>query len=313
MRGWLLLVGDWHRAEFAAAQQWLASRRLVLVCPTVAAACRRLSDPRSAETAGLGPPSAIVLAQSWPGQIDHRQIYQLHAAAPLARLVGLVGPWSEGCRRGDQIWPGVEAVPWHAWRWRLPAAVDLSPDAGGMPELPKTATGQERIAHRIAASRQLVRERRLVAVVSLNPLRAEGLAAMVAALAGQAMVVPGGQPAPDEAGVVLVDGWEAADASKPPASLRRRRKPPIGGPHTEAVGSSALGADVVQRSGVPYFLLLPFPRWEDVVRAETLGFAEVLGQPLLLADLAAALAAHGEPPSRSEPCGDLPASAVPAA
>lgn len=273
MRAWWLLVGDWHRAEFAAAQQWLASQQPALCCPTVDAACRRLADTPS--MARLGTPAAIVLAQSWPGQIDHRQIDALHAAAPLARLVGLVGPWSEGSRRGDEVWPGVEVIPWHAWQWRLPAALGKDPTLDGECEaiIPKTATAQERIVHRLMARCRLKLASRLIAIISSDPLSAEGLAAMVEALGLRAASVGRGQPLPNEADAVLVDGWPAGGSSGP------RAWPATDGRHTCA----------------PHFLVLAFPRWDDVRRAEALGFAEVLAKPLLLADLAAALAAHLPP------------------
>jgi len=270
MQAWVLLVGDWHRAEFAAAQQFLTSQRPVWCCPSVAAACGKLA--RSPHAAELDPPVAVVLAQSWPGQIDHRQVDQLHALAPLARLVGLVGPWSEGPRRGEWTWPGVEVVPWHAWRWRLPAALGLTPFPEGQlpPPVPKTATTQERIVHHLVASRHLDLGRQLVAVVSPDPLRAEGLAAMVRALKLDASCVPCLEQTPKGACAVLVDGWQAAE------SLR-----PLEGP-----GAGGLFC------ALPHFLLHPFPRWDDVVRAEALGYAAVLAEPLPLADLAAALAWH---------------------
>jgi hypothetical protein len=310
MRAWLLLVGDWQRAEFAAPQHWIASRQPSLVCPTVAAAVQRLGDRCC--VAELGPPAGIVLAQSWPGQIDHRQIDQLHALAPLARLVGLVGPWSEGTRRGDWVWPGVEAVPWHAWQWRLPLALGLSdPSEEVWPtSLPKTATAQERIAHRLAAMRSFYLQQRLVAVVSPDPLRAEGLASMVGALGLDATCVPCGQHVPDRAQAVLVDGWPGADASGPAAA--DAQDSPRGAMRPAAVGDGLGPArmDGVRSCAAPKFLLLPFPRWEDGVRAKALGFAEVLALPLFLADLAAALEAHLRPSCQPAPRGQEAASAV---
>lgn len=280
MRGWLLLAGDWHRPEFAAAQQFLVSRRPALCCSTVAAACRTLADAKCA--AELGSPAAVVLAQSWPGQIDRRQIDTLHALAPLARLVGLVGPWSEGPQRGAWRWPGVEVVPWQAWPWRLPAALGLDgpSEAAVPPFVPKTATAQERIVHRLAAVRKSGLGCGNVAIVAPDPPRAEGLAAMVRALTLDATCVPCGQPIPSDASAVLMDGWEVAEA-------------------LEVQAGSAAGR---RRCAIPHILLLSFPRWDDVVRAEALGFAEVLAQPLLLSDLAAALARHLAPSGRDDAC-----------
>src|SRR5262245_46505932 len=99
------LVGDWQHADFAEAQAWLRQR------------CRLLPLPLGE---GTPAPHAILIAQSRPGQSSRTAIEQWHARAPLARLVGLVGPWCEGEQRSGRPWPGVVRVPWRSWRTRLP-------------------------------------------------------------------------------------------------------------------------------------------------------------------------------------------------
>lgn len=273
MQAWLLLVGDWERNEFAAARQWLETTLPALRCPQVAAACRRLGE---LSRAGLpGSPSAVVLAQSWPGQIHRRQVERLHALAPLARLVGLVGSWAEGPRRGDWAWPGVQVVPWHAWRWRLPDALGLSPTGAPSPRtLPKTATVADWIADQIPPVPMRASQKGPVAVLSSDRLLAQALTAMLKGLGFQASHVEPGRPLPVEVQAVVMDGWQAVQE------------------HSRALHAASTPPRLKE---VPHLLLLPFPRLEDLTKAQAAGFAAVLAQPVLLADLERVLARHSKP------------------
>ena len=47
----------------------------------------------------------IVVAQARPGEFSHAQIERLRQAAPLARIVGLLGSWCEGEMRSGRPWP----------------------------------------------------------------------------------------------------------------------------------------------------------------------------------------------------------------
>src|SRR4029078_6576733 len=71
-------------------------------------------------------------------------------AAPLARLVALVGPWCEGEMRSGRAWPGVVCVPWRGWQRRLPQVLGLDrSDEERAERLPRTATETERIERSI--------------------------------------------------------------------------------------------------------------------------------------------------------------------
>src|SRR5262245_51191431 len=60
-------------------------------------------------------PELIVLTQSRPGEVSCEAVDRLRSAAPLSRLVGLLGSWCEGEVRSGHPWPAVERVYWHQW------------------------------------------------------------------------------------------------------------------------------------------------------------------------------------------------------
>ena len=85
----VLLIGEYEHAEFQAAVRWLHDRTRVHQAPTIQRAAELL--------AGDGvTPQVLVLAQARPDRFSTRQVEQLHEAAPLARLVALLGSWCEG-------------------------------------------------------------------------------------------------------------------------------------------------------------------------------------------------------------------------
>src|SRR5690349_6619470 len=104
------VVGDWTNAEFGEAVQWLKAQ-----CFKGQARCTWFDDVEAAVSGtgleGEQAPAAILLVQSWPGQIGRDNVERLHAAAPLARLVALVGAWCEGELRNGQAWRGVVRIP----------------------------------------------------------------------------------------------------------------------------------------------------------------------------------------------------------
>jgi hypothetical protein len=89
-------------------------------------------------------PHAIVLAQSYPGQFPAIEVERLRAAAPLARLIALLGSWCEGEPRSGQPPPGVVRVYWHeaAARFRRELPQWFARDS--VWTLPMTATEEER-------------------------------------------------------------------------------------------------------------------------------------------------------------------------
>jgi hypothetical protein len=234
------IVGDWEHDDFRKAMAWLDS----------SVSCSRFCAPNAAnEAPPPRDPHAILLVQSRPAQFSQHEVERLHAAAPLARLLALTGPWCEGEGRSGRPWLGVTRVSWKSWRTRLSIEMGL--------RQPRTASESQRIEQSVADA---IRVRRFDALAHINTesrLTFETLAEALGQLGVRsAWLSAGEQPAPPQADVVLLDGWDQTPAVPPERSI----------------------------------LLLHFPRPQDAARATQLGIAVVLAQPLLLADLAESLA-----------------------
>jgi CheY-like chemotaxis protein len=102
----LLLVGDAGRDEFRDATAWLLRRG--------ATQARDIAQALTLLDGGLTP-AAIVVAQASPGRFSSADIERLRRAAPLARVVTLLGTWLEGETRSGKPWPAALRVYWHGW------------------------------------------------------------------------------------------------------------------------------------------------------------------------------------------------------
>ena len=133
-----LLVGDVQRAEFREAASCLERMAAVEQAHDVEAAQAVLDRGYA--------PDAIVVAQSYPGEFSHEAIDRLRRAAPLARIIGLMGTWCEGDLRSGRPWPATARLYWHQWPARCRR--QLRALAGGERcsfSLPSTATEEERL------------------------------------------------------------------------------------------------------------------------------------------------------------------------
>src|SRR5437868_5038942 len=108
------VVGDWDDPMFEGPVLWLKSRAAYECFKSAAAACGSNTHSTNGEV-----PRAIILMQSRPGQFAGREVEELHAQYPLARLLSLIGPWCEGEQRSGRPVPGVVRIAWRQWRQRL--------------------------------------------------------------------------------------------------------------------------------------------------------------------------------------------------
>jgi hypothetical protein len=103
----IIVLGDFELAEFAAPLSWLQSRHAV----------ERFHSPQeAAQFLANGFCAGQVIAVSRPGQFDARDIEALHALAPLAPIVALVGTWCDGETRSGNPWSGIPRITWHSWQ-----------------------------------------------------------------------------------------------------------------------------------------------------------------------------------------------------
>ena len=254
MRG--LLVGSTEHPEFATARQWLNEHLELATAPDVE---RALEQLRAADD-----PHVILLVQARRDTISQLQIEQLHRAAPLARLVGLLGSWCEGEVRSGRPWTGVKRIYWHQWTPQLLATTDNGPDPDrlvGPWNLPRTATSAEHLL-------QFRREHR----------RSPGGIIGISALSFSDFDTL--------ADVCRVGGFSALWL-KDPETIHLRGLSAI-----LCSGGTSHGHDlhrieelIQQFSGLPVVAVLGYPRLEDRQRVLAAGAAGLLSKPYLVDDL----------------------------
>ena len=253
----ILLIGDIDRAEFRQASA--AARRLgnLFAVADASAAAEAIASGRTT-------PDLIVVAQAFPGEYCAASIERLRRLAPLARVVGLLGPWCEGETRTGKPWPAAIRVYWHQWLPR--AEEDLRRLGSGQTSnwsLPITASEEERLL--AMADRPWPPRRGLVAIRSpwaqmhawlADACRLRGYTSVrLPAAAGQSARIAA-------VDVLLFDGTDGEDH--------------------ELIELARLAASV---RPAPVVVLLDFPRVEDRDRVLAAGAAAVLAKPLLLEDL----------------------------
>ncbi len=134
----ILVLGDTDRSEFRDTVLELRPLGGVVVSEDVSSAVDLISR-------GKIVPDVVVVAQAYPGQFSTDSIDRLRRAAPLARVVGLLGTWCEGETRTGRPWPAAIRVYWH--QWRPQSERELSRIATGKASawsLPITAGDEER-------------------------------------------------------------------------------------------------------------------------------------------------------------------------
>jgi len=247
------IVGEWRHAEFGNAVAWLKWRTRCAFFDDAGAA---LAGRRS--IGSLDVPTAIVLMEARPGAIGRGDVERLHEAAPLARLVALVGAWCEGELRSGRPWRGVVRVPMGAWRFRLERELGLKQGNGSLlSQLPRTMTASERLDINLAELRQCHGRAQIVTSLRANY-----------------------EASADTLGRL---GIESAWQREPDGRSRR------GCDCVRRMGTRQATANESGGIGPVRLLLMHFPHCEDLERANREGIAAVVAQPALLTDLAEAI------------------------
>ena len=266
-----LLVGNSQHGEFRDAVRWLGEHTRAVFVPDAQAAFEHLARPHRL-------PQLIVLAQARPGELPAQMIEQLHAAAPLARLVSLLGSLCEGEVRSGQPWPGVLRVYWHQWNARCDA--ELLPLMRGECSswsLPRTAAPAEEALH--VSRRAIPRRQGLVVIRAPREIEYEALADVCGLLGASTIWLPPQRTANVQRADLLVwdsDGCRAHELDRL-RDLANQLKP------------------------ARVLALLGFPRREDVVQARAAGADRILSKPHLLGDLLVCLS-DLLPPAEADDC-----------
>ena len=136
-----------HR-DFREAADWLGKQPDVAItfeCDVegALAVCRCAPEP----------PAVVIACQARPGAVSQFDIQRLQAAAPLARMVLLLGGWCEGEPREARQLQGVARIQWTRWRQALPAALELSAASpGSIWRLPLSASQPEQFLNAAQAT-----------------------------------------------------------------------------------------------------------------------------------------------------------------
>jgi hypothetical protein len=247
------VIGESH-PDFIAAIKWLQSRVGCQFFADPSEALSRLRDPR------FGDPLAFIFLQARCGQFDEAGVEQLFAAAPLAPLVCLSGPWCEGEGRSGRPLAGVTRVAWRNWQQQLPRELaSLLTTHASQSLLPRTASDIQRIEASLGGVMQRGQSNAAAIVCTASRATFEAIGDLLGQLRMTAQWYRTCNSSPIPRGDLFIcDGWEQL----PPRD---------------------------SRAPAPTLLLLHFPRPDDETRCRHDGIAAIVAQPVLLADWAAAI------------------------
>jgi hypothetical protein len=255
----VLLLGNETCPEFRECVEWLRRRTRLTCHRQVGSALEWLQSPDGATC------HTLILAHERPGLFSHVDIERLHRAAPLARLIGLLGSWCEGEPRSGNPWPGVVRVYWHEFVLRAEREWSGALTMGAW-RLARTATETDRVLS--VAAQAVPRGHGLIAI-STTSLVSYGALADACCYAGWSTTwCRQGQP-PQARGVALLLWDFAAPAA---AALQEFEAALHLWPHVPAVAIAG------------------FPRHDEVAALRRAGVRHVLSKPLLIEDLLHALA-----------------------
>ncbi len=276
----LLVVGDTDQPEFRDAVA-----RLIVRGAATAANMESAIEFVQRDCA----PVVIIIAESWPGQYSHSKLDRLRRAAPLARIVGLLGPWLEGETRTGKPWPTMQRAYWHQAQPRFEllfgprAAHSISPTVlvGGnlhsgvgpsspyddQLSLPLTASDEERLLSS-TGSNPLADEadrpqRRVIAICARHRDTAESLIDVCLAKRWKNIWL---RKLPVETPLVV-------DAALLDVRLNLEAELPLIASLKKILGPA------------PIVALLGFPRYDDVDQLQSAGVAAVISKPFLASDL----------------------------
>ena len=262
----VLLIGETAASNCSSVVSYLQSACRLFTAADISTACRLL------EAADALPDLALIV-KSRPGEHSLGDVDRLRRAAPMTRLVALLGSWCEGESRSGAPWPGVPRLYWHQAQARLQQELPrLAARRSTGWGLPLTATEEERLLLTVSNAQTpgepQMRSERLVALDcesrDLSALLADALQQRgyrVRLMGADALASPG------DIHLALCE-----------SSLL----------DTKRIDHLARLAAAVRPA--PMLALLGFPRPHEMAAVIQAGAAAVISKPLLLCDLFAEMA-----------------------
>ncbi len=250
-----LLIGDTDRPEFHEAAAWLTKQGALAVV-----------DIPSAVSAMQGDfvPAIIVIAESWPGQFSRRELDCLRRAAPLARIVGLLGSWVEGETRTGKPWPTLLRMYWHQAVVRLKREIEQADDRENSRwSLPITAGDNEGLLLESDVLQSDLHSTDVIAICARHRETAEALG-----------------------DVCRTRGWGTVWLRSFPSDTPLRVSAvlfDLGRGDTAELKAIASLKTVTEDT--PIIALVAFPRAEDIERLRSAGATSVVSKPFMSADL----------------------------
>jgi len=255
----ILLVGDIHDRDFSAPIAWMQSHTSVHIAQSQAEALHWLRQEDGGECA------AIVLAQARDGGTRYFDMEALHAAAPLARLILLLGTWCEGDSRSSRSPAGVLRVYWHQFIARAEREWLGNHEDAGMWTLARTFIDNDQLLH--TWRHPLPQRTGLIAIHADSLITYECLAEMCG-----------------------LGGWSTTWLA-PRQPLHLQRTSILLWDISAAVVSDFHEWQTCHEQLHPRasIVLVGFPRQQDIQLLHEAGAAHVFAKPLVVADLLNAL------------------------
>jgi len=259
-------VGDFSPPEFQPVAELLRAHCDVTFDHTLAGACERVFHSRRF-------PEVVVVAQCRPGEISANELDHLQQVAPLARFIGLLGPWCEGEARSGSPWPGMLRTYWHQWTARY--AAELL-DTARLPgwAISTGAAPEDRLLTQPAFSSAT--EPGVIAVISRVHAVADMLADACASF-GHATCMLRGDTSPPIREATGTSFREATGTSIREATMV------IWNGRVDEIGDFQRLA--LRFPDVPILASIDFPRHDRIAEFLDTGACGVLSMPFLLQDL----------------------------
>ncbi len=234
----VLLIGEQLPTDEQAISATVPPCRLTCV--------NDVAQALAALQSGTSVPALMVVVQNWPSQVSATDVDRLRAAAPLARICGLLGTWCEGETRSGKPWPGAVRCYWHQWPARFHQEIAaMAAGRSSVWSLPPTASAEEQL---------------LSAVPPCSPKR-QGLLAIIAENAETAAAL---------ADAAQMRGYKTVALRSPRGAQISGAAATLWDARPEVVASPAAISEVLSAvEGTPLIALVSFPRAEIVARAKS--------------------------------------------